>query len=152
VHALANPLSFWQSVKAAFSFCGNRKGPLTTKLNEQIQLAVERACAPAVAAAVSQEVMQRSAQVKAGINAAASHGGTGAHKNFVRFGQSELASFASVSGVMVHDLAALKPVNEAMKRDQVGHHRHRHHLHRQATETLKTHARAQIQEMVNAED
>jgi hypothetical protein len=152
VHALGNPLSFWQKIKAAFSFCGNRKGPLTAKINEQIQLAVERVCAPDVAVAVSKEVKQRSAQVKSGIKTTASNGGAGGHKNFIRFGQAELASFASVNGVIVHDLAALKPASEAMKIDQLGDHRHRHHLHRQATGTLEAHARAQIQEMVNAED
>ena len=149
VHALANPLSFWQSMKATFSFCGNRKAQLTPKLNEQILLAVERACAPDVAAHVKQEVMQRSWQVKAGISATANQGG-GGHKSFDRFGQAELATFASVSGVMVHDLAALQPVSTAMNKDRLGQHCHDYHAHRETRETLKTHARAQLEEMVNA--
>ncbi|KAK0729603.1 hypothetical protein B0H67DRAFT_604814 [Lasiosphaeris hirsuta] len=153
VHALANPLSAWQSLKAAFSCCGNRKGQLTSKLNEQIQLAVDRTCAPDVAGAVQQAVMQRSAQVKAGINASAGKGGGGGgHKNFDRFGQAELASFASVSGVMVHDLTALQPVSTSMGKSQLDQHRYNHMTHQQTMETLKTRAEAQIKEMVNAED
>ena len=152
VHALANPLSAWQSLKAAFSCCGNRKAQLTAKLNEQIQLAIDRTCAPDVAGAVQQAITQRSGQVKAGINASVGNGKTGGHKNFDRFGQAELAGFASVSGVMVHDLTTLKPVSTSMKKSELDNHRHHHMTHQQTTETLKTHAEAKIKEMVNAED
>ncbi|KAK3319584.1 hypothetical protein B0T19DRAFT_478693 [Cercophora scortea] len=152
VHALANPLSFWQWVKGSFSCCcGNRKGQLTAKLNEQILLAVDRACAaPDVAAAVRQAVMQRSVQVKAGIRA--SRGGGGSHKSFDRFGQTEVAAFASVSGVMVHDLTALQPVSTSMNKTQVDQHRHNHWAKQHMVGTLKTHAETQLKEMVNAED
>ncbi|KAK3688012.1 hypothetical protein B0T22DRAFT_489779 [Podospora appendiculata] len=152
VHALANPLSFWQSVKAAFSWCGNRKGQLTAKLNEQILLAVDRACgaAPDVAAAVRQAVMQRSGQVKAGIRA--SHRGGGGHKNFDRFGQAEVAGFASVSGVVVHDLTALQPVSRSMNKTQVDRRRRSHWANQHMMGTLNTRAETQLKEMVNAED
>ena len=150
VHALANPLSFWQSIKTTFSCCGNRKGQLTSKLNEQILLAVERTCAPEIAASVRQEVMRCSGRVKAGIKANKSGGG--GHKSFERFGQIELATFVNVSGVMVHDLTALKPVSTAMRNDQLQLHRHTHFAHRQTREGLKVRAEAQIREMVNAED
>ncbi|KAK5651900.1 hypothetical protein OQA88_11559 [Cercophora sp. LCS_1] len=146
VHALANPLSFWQSVKAAFSCCGNRKGQLTAKLNEQILLAVDRACAPDVAAVVHKAVMERSGQVKTGIHA------SGGHKNFDRVGQAEVAAFVSVSGLMVHDLTALQPVSTAMNTAQVDSHRRNHWAHQQMMGTLKTHAEIQLKEMVNAED
>jgi hypothetical protein len=146
IHALANPLSFWQSMKSAFSFCGNRKGQLTSKLNERIFLAIEKACTPDLAISVKDHVLQRSKQVKDGIRI------QGGPKNFIRFGQSELGAFASMTSVTVHDLTALQPVSTAMNSHQLGQHRSQYHVHRETTETLKTHAKTQIQEMVNVVD
>jgi len=146
VHALANPLSFWQSIKSTFAFCGNRKGQLTSKLNEQIMLAMERSCtSPAVAAAVKAEVVKRSQQVKQGIKTGK---GSGA-KNFNRFGQAELASLVSVSGVEMYDLAALSPVSKAFKTHQLDQHRGQYNLHRQKTEDMVRHAKGIIEEVVS---
>ncbi len=150
VHAASNPLSFWQSIKAAFAFCGNRKGQLTGKLNERIFLAVEKACSAEVAATVKEHVLSRSAQVKSGITKA--QGSAGGPKSYERFGKTELAAFVGVEAVEVCDLAALQPVSVAMNGVVLAGHQQTYAAQKQETEGLKWHAEMQIKEMVNAED
>lgn len=91
VHALSNPLDFWQSFKSAFAFLGNRKGRLTPQLNQHIFGTITALCAPAVAESVKDYVLQRSKQVKAGIRA------VGGKRRYEGFGQSELAAFANTA-------------------------------------------------------
>ena len=148
VHAVANPLSFWQSMKSAFAFCGNRKGQLTSKLNERVFLAIANTCSPDVAATVKEHVLQRSGQVKTGIQAQRA----GGPKSFEKFGHSELTAFTSMSAIEVYDLTALQPVSIAMNLTTLDGHQNAFHVHRQATETLTTHAKMQINDMVNAVD
>jgi hypothetical protein len=148
VHAVSNPLSFWQSMKAAFSFCGNRKGQLTSKLNQRIFLAIEKACAPEITETVKEHVRSRSKQVQSGIRSQPGK----SPKCFSGFGKTELVRFADVTAIEVHDLAALQPVSVAMNLAMLEGHRDTYRVHRHATETLRKHAEVQIQTMVNAED
>ncbi|KAK4448720.1 hypothetical protein QBC34DRAFT_464461 [Podospora aff. communis PSN243] len=150
VHAQANPLSFWQSMKQAFACCGNRKANLTAKLNERISLAVEQLCGDA-AAAVQAEVSRRSSQVKTGIAAKA---GGGHPKNFDVFGLSELEAFVGVAPgtLQVHELTALVPTSVGMTAAQLAVHQDQYYVGRQVTGRLEQHAKAQIDAMVNPTD
>jgi hypothetical protein len=135
-------------MKETFACCGNRKGQLTAKLNEQVKIVVERCSqSPEVASAVMAEVLTRSRQVKTGITALKGSGS----KNFDKFGQTELATFTSATAVEVYDLTSVNPISTAMTTDQLDKHRGHYTFHRDNTETLKSHATTRIQETVNAQ-
>ncbi|KAK3390619.1 hypothetical protein B0H63DRAFT_557564 [Podospora didyma] len=146
VHALANPLSPWQSIKGAFSWMGNRKGKLTPALNGQLFAALAAVCAPEVAATAKDHVLQRSKQVKAGIRA------SGGKKCFENFGKSELGGLVGgvdAKQITLLDLTELNPASKALDASALNTHVQDYHLHRQTTKHLEMSAKARLVEMVN---
>jgi hypothetical protein len=146
VHALANPLDTWQSIKGIFAFAGNRKGQLTPRLNVYIFKAITATCAPGVAATVKEHILQRSKQVKAGIRAQKGK------RRFDGFGQVELAAFAGTSMVKIVDLAALSPGCAALNATALDSYVNTYRLHRRTTQDLEHGVRSMLREMVNPVD
>ena len=108
IRAISNPIGFWQTIKGAFAFLGNRKGQLTPMANERICAAITGSCSANVATTVKEHILQRSRQVKTGIQA------TKGHKSFTAFGTQELAAFVNVQPVVMFDLTELKPLSVAL--------------------------------------
>jgi hypothetical protein len=146
IHAISNPIGFWQGVKGAFAFMGNRKGQLTPKLNEHIFTAIMASCSPEVVVTVKDHMGQRSKQVKAGIKAA------GGPKNFDNFGAQGLAAFAGVKSVAMFDLTSLNPLSVAMNASTLQGYQNDYSLHRRTTTHLVNFAEQRIREIVNVED
>lgn len=146
VHALANPLNFWQSFKGAFAFLGNRKGKLTPGLNEYIFSSIAGICAASVSASVKDHVLQRSKQVKTGIR------GLRGKKRFEAFGWAELATFSGASGVTIVDLAELCPLSISMDSAAVNTHVGTYHNDRKNTMDREKDAKLLLNSMVNPTD
>ena len=124
IHAISNPIGFWQGVKSAFAFMGNRKGQLTPKLNEHIFTAIMTSCSPEVVVAVKDHMGQRSKHAGAGIKAA------GGHKNFDDLGAQGLATFTGVKSVAMFDLTSLNPLSVAMNASTLQGYQNDYSLHR----------------------
>ncbi|KAK4449879.1 hypothetical protein QBC34DRAFT_462541 [Podospora aff. communis PSN243] len=88
IHAQANPLGVWQSIKGAFFFLGIRKGQLTSALNQQLFAALASTCSPKVAARVKKDILEYSKMVKVKIRR---HRAIRGPKTFFDFGKAELA-------------------------------------------------------------
>ena len=146
VHALANPLDTWQSIKGLFAFTGNRKGQLTPRLNENIFKAITATCAPGIATAVKEHVLQRSKQVKTGIRAQKGK------RRFDGFGQTELASFAGTGTVKIVNLAELSPGSATLNATALDSYVNTYRLHRQTTQDLERGVQNMLKDMVNPVD
>ncbi|KAE8447503.1 hypothetical protein EG329_010633 [Mollisiaceae sp. DMI_Dod_QoI] len=146
IHAISNPLSFWQSMKGAFAFLGNRKGQLTPAANQRIFAAITDSCSAEVAATVKAHMLQRSQQVKTGIKSAQGH------KNFTAFGMRELTSFVGIQTVVMIDLTELKPLSIALNSLALQNHQQGYRAHRQGTMQMEDGAKKMIKTMVNPVD
>lgn len=146
IHAISNPIGFWQSVKGAFAFLGNRKGQLTPAANQRIFAAITSSCSTSVANTVKEHILQRSKQVKTGIKAA------NGPKSFTAFGMKELAAFVNVQAVSLFDLTELKPLSIALNSAALQSHQQGYHAHRQGTMVMEDGAKKMISEMVNPVD
>jgi hypothetical protein len=143
VHAISNSIGFWQAVKGALAFLGDRKGQLTPKLNQHIYASVSTACGASIAAEVTKAVRQRSKQVKAGIKA------SGSHKSFTAFGMQELADLVGARSASVSDLAQLTPQSVALSSDDFQSRKRSYHIHHQSFQIMEAGARALLSDMVN---
>ncbi|KAH7356021.1 hypothetical protein BKA66DRAFT_256362 [Pyrenochaeta sp. MPI-SDFR-AT-0127] len=146
VHALANPLNFWQSFKGAFAFLGNRKGRLTPGLNEQIFSSITSICAGGISSSVKDHVLQRSKLVKNGIR------GLRGKKRFEDYGWVELAAFAGTGPATVVDLTELCPSSVALDSTAVDSHVSTYHNDRKNTMDWEKDAKIMITSMVNPVD
>jgi hypothetical protein len=146
IHAISNPIGFWQTIKGAFAFLGNRKGQLTPTVNERIYAAITVSCSANVASTVKEHVLQRSKQVKTGIQA------TKGHKSFTAFGMQELAAFVHVQPVVMFDLTELKPLSVALNGAALQSSQHGYHVHRQTTLQMEDGAKKMLSNMVNPVD
>jgi len=150
VHALANPLGAWQSIKGAFSWMGNRKGQLTPALNRQLFAVLAAACAAPEAAAIKKDVLQRSKQVKSGIR------GCGGPKCFFDFGKAELAGFlgggVDAKQLVLVDLTELSPASKALDVAALSAQVQEYNLHSQRTAYLEMSAKEKLVVMVNPVD
>jgi hypothetical protein len=135
VHALANPLGAWQSIKGVFSWMGNRKGQLTPALNRRLLTVLAAACAAPETAAIKKDVLQRSKQVKSGIHSC------GGPKRFFVFGKAELAGFLGVGvdakQLVLIDLTELSPASKALDAAALSAQVQEYHLHSQRRRTWK---------------
>jgi hypothetical protein len=145
IHAISNPIGFWQTIKGAFAFLGNRKGQLTPTVNERIYAAITGSCSANVATTIKEHILQRSKQVKAGIQA------TKGHKSFTAFGTQELAAFVQVQPVMF-DLTELKPLSVALNGAALQSSQQGYHVHRQTTMQMEDRAKTMLSSMVNPVD
>jgi hypothetical protein len=145
IHALSNPLNFWQKMKGAFAFCGNRKGKLTPSLNNCIFTSISSACNPAISGPIKDHVLQRSKQVKAGIRAA------GGKKSFAAFGRKELAAFAGTPFNFV-DMTEMKDGSLALTAAVVDVNVRLYAAEKQYAEGLERDAKKMLLEMVNPVD
>jgi hypothetical protein len=143
IHAIANPIGFWQSIKGAFAFLGNRKGQLTPTANQHIFAAITDSCSASVATTVKAHLLQRSKQVKTGIKAAKGP------KSFTAFGTKELAAFVNVQKVVMFDLTELKPLSIALNSAALHNHQQEYHVQRQDTRTMEENVRKVLEEHVN---
>ncbi|KAK7957799.1 hypothetical protein PG988_012647 [Apiospora saccharicola] len=92
VHAICNPLSSWQSIKAAFASLGNRQGHRhKSRIPDLISSVIRRTCDPSIADTVNNHVMARSEQVKQGIRSQPKS----LPKSYAWFGNQELAAFTN---------------------------------------------------------
>jgi hypothetical protein len=146
IHAISNPIDFWQTIKGTFAFLGNRKGQLTPTVNERISAAITSSCSANVATTVKAHILQRSKQVKTGIQA------TKGHKSFTAFGSQELAAFARVQRVVMCDLTELKPLSVALNGAALQSTQQGYHVHRQTTMQMEDGARKMLSNMVNPVD
>ena len=146
VHALANPLSGWQSFKKVFAFLGNRKGRLTPALSQLILSSIKSICAEDVTGTVKKNLLERSKQVKSGIR------GVGGMKRFQGFGMLELATFAGSGTFRIADLTELCPLSKALVSDAVDAHVRTYHTDRKNTMDWEKHAKETITSMVNPVD
>lgn len=146
IHAIANPIGFWQSVKGVFSFVGNRKGQLTPAANQQIFAAITDSCSAGVAVTVKEHLLQRSKQVKTGIKSLPGP------KSFTAFGTGELTSFVNVSKVVIFDLTELKPGSVALNSAALQSHQQGYHVHKKNTGLLVENVKRVIEEHVNPVD
>jgi hypothetical protein len=146
IHAIANPIGFWQSVKGVFSFVGNRKGKLTPAANTRILAAITDSCSTGVAATVKEHLLQRSKQVKSGIQS------IGGPKSFTAFGRRELAAFANVERVVMCDLVELKPGSVALNSAALHSHQQGYHVHRTNTGLIVDNVKKVLEEHVNPVD
>ena len=164
MHAVGNPLSPWESVKAVFAFLGHRKGRLTPKLNQRISDTLSSVSGPGVAMVLKEHVLQRSAQVKAGVRAVVKirgpHATAASQKSRQLrfdngFGQGELARLAgaeqNLEGAMV-DLTELKPDSVAFSSGAYESHVETWSAGQKRTEELEKGARAMLSSMVSPED
>jgi len=112
IHALANPLGAWQSIKGAFSWLGNRKGQLTSQLNGQLLAALAGASAADAIPTLKKEMLTRSKQVKTGIRA------NRGPKRFFDYGKTELAALVGAEGASqmpgMVDLSEVEPNSKGM--------------------------------------
>jgi len=145
LHALSNPLDFWQSFKSAFAFLGNRKGKLTPQLNQHIFQTITTICAPEVAGSVKDFVLHRSKQVKAGIRA------VGGKRRYEGFGQTELAAFASTPFNLL-DLTECCTGSLALTGGAAAQFVQTYHLDRKNTADWEMGAKRLLSEMVNPVD
>ncbi|KAF8855606.1 hypothetical protein BDZ45DRAFT_804902 [Acephala macrosclerotiorum] len=143
IHAIANPIGFWQSVKGAFAWVGNRKGQLTPAANAKILAAITASCSGDVAATVKSHMLQRSKQVKEGIKR-----GSG-HKSFTNFGIGELTSFAGTKDVIVVDLTEVKAGSMALDGKALVGHQEGYRVQRQGTIKLEGVAKGVLRDIVN---
>jgi len=146
IHAIANPIGFWQSVKGAFAFMGNRKGQLTPSANQRIFAALADSCSAGVATTVKEHLLQRSKQVKAGIQS------TSGPKSFTAFGTTELTTFVNVSKVVMFDLTELKPGSVALNTAALQSHQQGYHVHKTNTGQMVENVKKVIEEHVNPVD
>jgi hypothetical protein len=146
IHAIANPIGFWQSVKGAFSFMGNRKGQLTPAANQRIFAAITDSCSAGVAAIVKEHLLQRSKQVKAGIQSISGP------KSFTAFGTKELTAFVNVSKVVMFDLTELKPGSLVLNSAALQSHQQGYHVHKTNTGLMVDNVKKVIEEHVNPVD
>lgn len=146
IHAISNPIGFWQNVKSAFAFLGNRKGQLTPTLNESIFAAITGSCSPNVVATVNAGMLQRSKQVNTGIQA------TAGPKSFTNFGTKELPAIFSGPPVELSDLIELKPISVSLSGAEFQNHHNTYHLHRRGTEHITANAKNILNTMVNPVD
>jgi len=146
IHAISNPLDFWQTIKAAFAFLGNRKGQLTPTVNERIYAAITSSCSANVATTVKEHILQRSKQVKTGIRR------TKGHKSFTAFGTRELKAFVNVRSVGMFDLTELKPLSVALNSAALQSHQRAYRLHRRTTTEMEDGAKRVLSGMVNPVD
>ncbi|KAF2738548.1 hypothetical protein EJ04DRAFT_573709 [Polyplosphaeria fusca] len=145
IHAISNPLNFWQGLKGSFAFCGNRKGKLTPGLNSWIFTSISSACNPAVAGSIKDHVLQRSKQVKAGIRAA------GGKKSFAAFGREELAAFAGTRFNFV-DMTEIKDGSLALAAAVVDGNMKLRASEKQYADGLERDAKKMLVDMVNPVD
>jgi hypothetical protein len=146
IHAITNPIGFWQSMKGAFAFMGNRKGQLTPTANQIIFAAITNSCSPGVAATVKEHLLQRSKQVKIGIKSA------GGHKSFTAFGTTELKAFVKVDKVVMFDLTELKPGSVALNSVALQNHQQGYHVQRKDTGQMVENVKKVLEEHVNPVD
>lgn len=146
IHAIANPIGAWQSIKGAFAFLGNRKGQLTPAVNQLIYVAIAGSCSANVATTVKEHILQRSKQVKTGIKA------TKGSKSFTAFGSQELAAFANVQAVTMFDLTELKPLSVALNSAALQSSQQGYSVLRRTTTQLEDFAKKKLVDMVNPVD
>jgi hypothetical protein len=146
IRAISNPIGFWQTIKGAFAFLGNRKGQLMPTVNERIYAAITDSCSADVANTVKEHIIHRSKQVKTGIQA------TKGHKSFTAFGTQELAAFVHVQPVVMFDLTELKPVSVALNSAALQSSQQGYHIHRQTTIQMEDGAKKMLSNMVNPVD
>jgi len=146
IHAISNPIDFWQTIKGAFAFLGNRKGQLTPTVNERIYAAITSSCSANVATTVKAHILQRSKQVKTGIR------GTKGHKSFTAFGTQELEAFVNVQSVGMFDLTELKPLSVALNSAVLQSHQKAYRLLRLTTTQMEDGAKRVLSSMVNPVD
>jgi hypothetical protein len=146
IHAIANPIGFWQSMKGAFAFMGNRKGQLTPAANQLIFAAITDSCSPSVAATVKEHLLQRSKQVKTGIKS------VGGRKSFTAFGTTELKAFVHVERVVMFDLTELKPGSVSLNSAALQSHQQGYHVRRKDTGQMVENVKKVLEEHVNPVD
>jgi hypothetical protein len=146
IHAISNPIGFWQSIKRAFAFLGNRKGQLTPAANERIFAAITDSCSASVATAAKAHLLQRSKQVKAGIQT------TKGPKSFTAFGTKELTAFVNVQKVLMFDLTELKPLSVALNSAALQSHQQGYYIHREDTKQIQEKVKKVLEEHVNPVD
>jgi hypothetical protein len=146
IRAISNPIGFWQTIKGAFAFLGNRKGQLTPILNERIYAAITGSCSASVATTAKEHIIQRSQQVKTGIQA------TGGQKSFTAFGMQELTTFVNVRSVAMFDLTELKPLSIALNGAALQSHQQGYRIHRHSTMQMEDGAKKMLGNMVNPAD
>ena len=147
VHAIVNPIGFWQSIKSGLSFLGNRKGQLTPVANAKILSSITASCSTDVAVAVKSHMLQRSKQVKMGIKTLKSP-----HKSFTNFGLGELTVLSGMENPMMVDLTEVKGGSEALDVKTLTNHKEGNRIHRNETLRMESEAKKQITEMVNPVD
>jgi hypothetical protein len=146
LHAISNPLSFWQSTKGVFSFFGNRKGQLTPRLNKDIQAIISGACADPIEVAVKQAVMQRSKAIKQDIKKGDKK------KTFDGVANSELAKFSGMQSVTVVNLGEENKGSVAMDSKVFENHVTGYANHQATATSMHNDAKRLLSEMVNPVD
>ncbi|CAM1507669.1 Fc.00g073100.m01.CDS01 [Cosmosporella sp. VM-42] len=149
VHAISNSLSFWQLVKSAFRFLGNRKARVSPKLNEAVQASIVTTCSPDVVAAIKEHVEQRSKQIKDVIVGAKA---TIGHKNFTGVLHKELAELAQVTQISLYDLTELNPLSISLNAQSLKVVQDQFQLHRQNQENLSNYAKRVLHTHLNPVD